>query len=345
MGVLYSKISRLQLDDKVQENSLQGKEEIKVTTDGTIQKTPRTSRLKYLEDPRSASAGIKRTPIVVVREASPKPDAESTPVRPLPYLETNLDSSLYTIRTSTPVSSASPMQEMLQPSPVLLRAESLDTSINQLSVSQQDDVLSVASDEENSTEELFNNERMLFDSVEQESFEEGNENKIETYEIDKKEEIDTPEILFLSQDLDGTDNEVEEILSDEKNSTTADNSLEREFSEIESCLFSPVNPSVADPNVIKSVPHLRQDNHLFKTKTGRTPLGTVSSNPCSPMQSSNFIANKDADVAKPWRGLTEERVNRGLLDIENTPPLPNLPPPDIIQSAPGKLLLSTRTRA
>lgn len=72
-----------------------------------------------------------------MREASPKPDAESTPVRPLPYLETNLDSSLYTIRTSTPVSSASPMQEMLQPSPVLLRAESLDTSINQLSVSQQ----------------------------------------------------------------------------------------------------------------------------------------------------------------------------------------------------------------
>lgn len=81
-------------------------------------------------------------------------------------------------------------------------------------------MLSVASDEENSTEELFNNERMLFDSVEQESFEEGNENKIETYEIDKKEEIDTPEILFLSQDLDGTDNEVEEILSDEKNSVS-----------------------------------------------------------------------------------------------------------------------------
>lgn len=344
MGALYSKISRLHLDDRSEEKSLTEKE-IKPTTEESIQKTPWTSRPKYLVDPRSASAGIKRTPLVVMREATPKTDGDSTPVGPLPYLETNLDSSLYTVRTSTPVSSASPMQDMLQSSPVLWRAESFDISNNELSVSQQDAVLNVDSDEENTTEQLFNNERMLFDSEEQGSFEEENENNVDMSEKDQKHNIDKPEILFLSQDSDGTDNEVEEILSEEITATTAENSLEREFSEIEDCVFSPVNPSVADSNMIKSVPHLRQDNRLFKTKTGRTPLGTVSSNPCSPMQTANFISNKDDDVTKPWRGLTEERVNRGLLDVENTPPLPNLPPPDIIQSAPGKLLLNNRARA
>uniref|UniRef100_A0A1B6CEG9 Uncharacterized protein n=2 Tax=Clastoptera arizonana TaxID=38151 RepID=A0A1B6CEG9_9HEMI len=85
----------------------------------------------------------------------------------------------------------------------------------------------------------------------------------------------------------------------------------------------------ADRNLKKKQLFLTPDNKKGKLKA-RTPLGNLQNNQL-------IISPKKILREKHWRGIEEERTRRGVkLEDENTPP--SLPPLSKISSAPGKII-------
>lgn len=96
MGTLISKLSRLSVNDEKVENVKPT--ENYISPDESNLKTPKEKFIAdNILDPRSATVGIRRTPLVLVKVG------DNTPVRPKLYLETDLD-EMNTSDTSSCVS-------------------------------------------------------------------------------------------------------------------------------------------------------------------------------------------------------------------------------------------------